>query len=68
MDFIVGLPQFEGYNAIFVVVNRLTKERYYILYIITNKGTLVENTIEILINEVFRLYKLLILIISNRGP
>ena len=68
MDFIVGLPQFEGYNAIFIVVDRLIKERYYILYTITNKGTLVEYTAEILINEVFRLYKLSILIVSNRGP
>ena len=68
MNFIVGLSQFEKYNAIFIVVNRLIKERYYILYTIINKGTLVENTAEMLINEVFRLYKLLVLIVSNREP
>ena len=68
MNFIVGLPQFEGYNAIFVIVDRLIKERYYILYTITNKGTSVEYIVEMLINEVFRLYKLSILIVSNRGP
>ena len=67
MNFIVGLPQFEGYNVIFVVVDRLTKERYYILYTITDKGTLIEYIAEMLINEIFRLYKLLILIVLNRG-
>ena len=68
MDFIVGLSESDRYNAIFVVVNRLIKERYYILYTITDKGTSAEYTAEILINKVFRLYRLSILIISNRGP
>ena len=68
MNFIVGLPKFDRYNAIFIIVNRLTKERYYILYTIINKGTSAEYTAEILINEVFRLYKLSILIVSNREP
>ena len=68
MDFIVGLSKFDKYNAIFIVVDRLIKKRYYILYTTIDKGTSTEYTAEILINEVFRLYKLLILIVSNRGP
>ena len=68
MNFIVGLLKFNKYNAIFIVVDRLTKKRYYILYTTTDKGTSAEYIAEILINEVFRLYRLLILIVSNRGP
>ena len=67
MNFIVGLSKFDRYNVIFIVVDRLTKKRYYILYTITDKGTSAEYIVEILVNKVFRLYRLSILIISNRG-
>ena len=68
MNFIVGLPKFDRYNVIFIVIDRLTKERYYILYTTINKGTSAEYIAEMLINEVFRLYRLSILIVSNREP
>ena len=67
MDFIVELPKSDRYNAIFIVVDRLTKKRYYISYTAIDEGTSAEYTAEMLINEVFRLHKLSILIVSNRG-
>jgi hypothetical protein len=30
MDFMIGLPVSEGYDAIWVVINRLTKMRHFI--------------------------------------
>ena len=32
MEFITGLPDLEGYNAIYTVIDRLIKERHYIPY------------------------------------
>ena len=66
MDFIVGLPQSEGHNAIFVVVDRLTKERHYIPCTVTDEGTSAEYTAEMLVNHIFRLHGLSLLIVSNR--
>ena len=57
----------KDYNIIYVIINRLIKERYYISYIAEEDGTTVEIIADILIREVFRLYGLLVLIISNRG-
>jgi hypothetical protein len=34
----------EGYNAILVVVDQLSKERYYILYIAAEEGITSEET------------------------
>jgi hypothetical protein len=45
MDFIIKLPLLiEGFNIIFTVVNRLSKERYYIPYTAREKETSVEET------------------------
>jgi hypothetical protein len=30
MDFVIGLPESEGFNTIWVVVDRLTKMRYLV--------------------------------------
>ena len=49
MDFITGLPQLDGYNAILIMVNRLLKERHYILYIAGDEGTLAEETVKLLL-------------------
>lgn len=32
IDFVSRLPQIEDYNAICVIISRLTKQRHYILY------------------------------------
>ena len=62
----INLLNFEDFNAIFVISNRLIKKRYYILYITINEDTLVEIIANILIEEIFRLYNLLILIVLDR--
>ena len=49
MDFIVGLPKSEDYNAIFVVIDRLTKERHYMSYTAEADGTSAEATADMLI-------------------
>jgi hypothetical protein len=45
MDFIIKLLlSTEGFNIILTVINRLSKERYYISCITGEKGTSVEET------------------------
>lgn len=68
LDFITGLPDSEGKNAICVVIDRLTKERHYISCTDENHGTSSEATVGMLICEVFRLHGLPASIISDRGP
>ena len=57
----------KNHNIIYVIIDKLTRERYYILYIINNKETSIKNIINIFIKCIFYLYKLLISIISDRG-
>lgn len=68
MDFIVGLPDSDGHDAIFVVVDRLTKERHYIPCTASDDGTSAEATADMLVKEIFRLHGLPASIISDRGP
>ena len=67
MDFIVGLPPSDGYNAICTIVDRLTKERHYAPCIATDKGTSAEATVDILMRYVFRTHGLPKSIVSDRG-
>ena len=67
MNYVIGLLESNEYNAILIIVNRLTKERYYVSCIAKEEDISVEVTVEILIREVFRIYDLLASIISNRG-
>ena len=67
MDFIINLSILEGYHVIYIIIDGLIKERYYILYIVDNKGIFAESIINIFIKYIFRLYKLLTLIIFDRG-
>ena len=66
MNFIVDLSQSKEHNAIFIVVNRLIKKRYYILCTVTNEDISVEYTAEMLVNHIFRLHGLSLSIVSNR--
>ena len=66
MNFIVDLSQSKEHNVIFVIVNRLTKKRYYISYTVTNEDTSVEYTTKMLVNHIFRLHELSSSIVSNR--
>jgi len=67
MDFVVRLPESYSCNTILVVVDRLSKERYYIIYMDKNNGTSAENTVKILIEYVWKYHRLPTSIISDRG-
>ena len=65
MDFIVGLPESQGYNAILNVNDRLTGMRHLIP---CTKETGSEDLAWLYLKEVFRLHGLPLSIISDRGP
>ncbi len=67
MDFVIDLPESEGYNAILIVIDRLSKERYYIPYSTKENGTDIEATAQMIIQNVLRYYGLPTSIISDRG-
>ena len=67
MDFITGLPDSEGFNAILTVVDRLTKGRHYIPCKWGEGGTSAEETAWLMIREVFAAHGLPLSIISDRG-
>ena len=53
MDFITSLSLLEGYNAIIITVDRLTKERYYIPCFAGENGTSAKTTVDMLIKNIF---------------
>jgi len=67
MDFVVGLPESDGCNAILVVVDRLSKERHYIACTDKDNGTSAENTARLLMEHVWKYHGLPTSIISDRG-
>jgi hypothetical protein len=69
MDFVTGLPKTkDGFNAILMVVDRLTKMHHYVPCIAEEEGTTAEETARLLINHVWKLHGLPSTIISDRGP
>ena len=64
MDFITGLPESNGYNAILVVVDRLTKMAHYIP---THEDTNSEKVVRLYFHNLFRLHGLPDSIISDQG-
>ncbi len=58
MDFITGLHESEGHNIIYIIMNKLTKERHYEPCITTDEDTFAEATVEIFIRGIFRYYGL----------
>jgi len=44
MDIVIDLLESEGYNAFLIVIDRLSKERYYIPYSTKENGTDTEAT------------------------
>ena len=68
LDFVTGLPISNGYNAILMVVDRLTKERHYIPCTIDENGTTTEATAQLLLQNVWKLHGLPLLLTSDRGP
>jgi len=65
MDFITGLPECEGYDAIWVVVDRLSKMRHFVPCQTTVDA---RGLAEMFLKEVVRLHGLPKTVISDRGP
>jgi len=65
MNFIIGLPKFDQKNAIYIVIDKLTRERHYIAYTITNESIFAKATTNILLYDVFKYHDLSISITSN---
>lgn len=65
MDFIVGLPKSKGYEAILVVVDRLSKYSHFIA--IKHPYT-ARSIAEVFVKEVVRLHGILNSIVSDRDP
>ena len=67
IDFITGLLDAHGHNAICTIIDRLSKERHYVPCTANDEGTSAEATAKILINYVFRTHGLPSSITSDRG-
>jgi len=65
MDCVVGLPECEGFDAILVVVDRLSKMRHFIPCHPTIDAL---GLVELFLREVVRIHGLPLTIISDRGP
>jgi len=64
MDLIMQLPESNSYNAICVIVDRLTKRIYFISI---NNWFSSKDVVQLLYNKVYLLHGLLLQIILNRG-
>jgi len=66
MDFVTGLPRGKkGNDAIWVIVDRLTKSALFLPMKMTD---LVDKLAKLYVNEVIRLHRVLVSIISDRDP
>ena len=68
MDFVTGLPECELQNAIFMVINYLTKEQMYIPCLDKDNGTNAETTTKMLLHNVWRKHGLPTSIVSDWDP
>ena len=66
MDFVVGLPRTKkGYDAVWVIVDRLTKSAHFLPVVTTYK---VKDLAQLYIREIVRLHGVPISIVSDRDP
>ena len=65
MDFVVGLPELDGFDAIWVVVDCLSKQRHFVPCTST---ITVEGLAQLFLDHVFKRHGLPDTIISDRGP
>ena len=56
----------EDYNAILIVINTLSKERYYILCLTDDEEISVKVTVNLLVRKMFRIYELSSFIVLDR--
>ena len=68
VDFITGLPPYQGQNAILTCIDRLSKERIYSPMYAAQHGTTAEETAKVLFRDVFSRQGLPDSIVSDRGP
>ena len=68
IDFVVGLPRSQGYDAILMVVDRLSKERHYIPCTEKDNGTNKKATAAMFLRYVWCYHGLPISLTSDRGP
>ena len=64
MDFVTGLFISNGFNAILIVIDRLTKMRHFILINITITA---ETVADLYVNNIYRFYGIPDTIVSDRG-
>ena len=66
MDFVIGLPRTQaGYDAIWVIVDRLTKSAHFLA--IRNNFSL-DRLAELYISEIVKLHGVPVSIVSDRDP
>ncbi len=65
MDFVTGLPLFQGFNSILVVVDQLTKMAHYIPT--TEDGCIAVTTARLFLTNIFKLHGTPTYSISDRG-
>jgi hypothetical protein len=66
MDFVIGLPRAtSGQDAIWVVIDRLTKSAHFVPYKTTDS---MQKMNELYIREIVRLHGVLVSIVSDRDP
>lgn len=68
MDFVTGLPESEGWNAILMVIDRLSKLRHYIPCRADDSGTSAEATCDMFLRYVWKHHGLPSTVTSDRGP
>jgi hypothetical protein len=66
MNFVIELSESKKFNAILMIINRLTKMHHYISCTTTEEDTNAEKIVRLLINHVWKLHELSSTIISNR--
>jgi RNase H-like domain found in reverse transcriptase/Reverse transcriptase (RNA-dependent DNA polymerase)/Integrase zinc binding domain/Integrase core domain/Chromo (CHRromatin Organisation MOdifier) domain len=65
MDFVTGLPLVDGYDSIWVVVDRLTKQRHFVA---CSSAASAEDLADLFLAHVWKLHGLPDDIVSDRGP
>jgi hypothetical protein len=65
-DFVTKLFNNKNYNAVLMIIDRLSKMHYYIFCTIDENKTTIEKTIKLLIQHVWKLHELFITMIFDR--
>jgi hypothetical protein len=68
LDFVTGPPLYEGYHAVLVVEDTLTKERHFGPCFADDRGMSTEITAKISLRDVFNLHGLPESMVSDRRP